>query len=261
MEGVESFRAKLGLRLVFWSTLALVGLGIVVMIGATVAEIKGNNGAVQGAAQLLFSSLLPLFGTWVGTILAFYYTKENYEAASRGTLDVVRSVAQRLSATPIAGKMMPKADIVSISLGAGQSIDDVPISKVEDGFAKTKDGQRISRLLFLDSNGACVAILHRSVYNEMLATGLRQSPPMDVSKDGMGKLLAMAHPTRAGKTYKDFVQNTLAYIAQDRTLADAKLAMEQVPGCQDVIVTQNGIKSEPLLGWISNIDIGRFSQA
>jgi hypothetical protein len=49
--------------------------------------------------------------------------------------------------------------------------------------------------------------------------------------------------------------------AQDRTMADAKAAMEQIPGCQDAIVTKNGDRAEPMIGWLSNIDVSRLSAA
>lgn len=74
------FRAKLGTRLVLWSTIALVLLAVVIMVGAFLTK---DPDRILNTAQLLLSSLLPLFATWVGTVLAFYYTKENYYAHGR----------------------------------------------------------------------------------------------------------------------------------------------------------------------------------
>jgi hypothetical protein len=48
---------------------------------------------------------------------------------------------------------------------------------------------------------------------------------------------------------------------EDWNLADAKAKMESLTGCQDVIVTHQGNAGEPVLGWISNVDIARLSQA
>jgi hypothetical protein len=62
-------------------------------------------------------------------------------------------------------------------------------------------------------------------------------------------------------TYEEFIQKTMAFVSQDRTLADAKAAMGQLPGCQDVIVTKSVNNTEPVLGWLSNVDIARFSMA
>ena len=262
MDPTAEFRARLGGRLVLWSTIALVVLGAIVMLGAAIAEAAGSKGQVLAAAQILYSSLLPMFATWVGTILAFYYTKENFEAATRGTLDLVRSVSQTLSATPLADKMMPRAKIVTETIPAGKSVDDLSISALERRFDQIgSNGQRISRLLLVDDSGACLGILHRALLGEMLAAGLRDAPPIDPAKDSLGKLLSKASPLHSGLSYRDVVLNSLAYVSKDRTVADAKAAMEQKPGCQDVIVTTSGSGAEPMLGWISNVDISRLLQA
>jgi uncharacterized membrane protein len=105
-----SFRAKLGSRLVIFATIALVVLAAIVMSAAA----YGSPGSIKDTAQLLFSSLLPLFGTWVGTVLALYYTKENFGSASRNTLDLVRSVSQRLASTKATDAMMPRTKMITL---------------------------------------------------------------------------------------------------------------------------------------------------
>src|SRR5262245_28929682 len=102
-DGEAVFRAKLGLYLVIGSSAGVLLLGMIVIIAS---GFKGGAADIKDTAQLIFTGLLPLLGTWVGTILAFYYSKENFESASRGTLDIVRSVSQRLSGTRVADKMI-----------------------------------------------------------------------------------------------------------------------------------------------------------
>ena len=254
----ENFREKLGARLVLWSTCALVLLGIAALVGAALAGAD----AFQRTAQLLLSSLLPLFGTWVGTVLAFYYSKENFQAASASTLDLVRVVAQKLGAARVGDHMMRRGNIIAETIPGGKSIDDLTIAAVEKRFTTLgANGQRISRLLILDNTDACVAILHRSVFTEMLANGLRDSTPVDPATGTLAPLLAKPYPSPSAASYGDFIAKTIAFVAEDRSLADAKTEMEKIPGCQDVIVTKSGNPKEPVVGWISNIDIGRLSQA
>lgn len=262
MSGEDDLRAKLGSRLVFWATMALSFLGVVVLIGAAITEVRDKDGTFLRTAQLLLSALLPLFGTWVGTVLAFYYSKENFQTASQGALDLVRLVAQRLSATRAADKMMPFNQIITERVPAGKTLGDIAIAAVETRLNTIgANGLRISRLIIVDSADSCVAILHRSVYSEMLTLGLRDNPPVDPVKDPLGKLLSKPYPGRAGSTYEDFIRHTIAFIARDKTVADAKAAMESVPNCQDAIMTQTGNRSEPVLGWLSNVDVSRMSQA
>jgi hypothetical protein len=41
------------------------------------------SGADQPRAQLVLTADLPVIGTWVGTVLAYYFSKENLETATR----------------------------------------------------------------------------------------------------------------------------------------------------------------------------------
>lgn len=256
VESDSVFRAKLGGRLVTWASAGVILLAIVVIVSAGF----GKEGAgIKEAAQTVFSSVLPLLGTWVGTVLAFYYTKENFESASRSTLEAVRSGSQRLASTPVADKMMPASAVIKAAIPSSKAIDDLPLKDIGDLFETLKNGQKISRLLIVKDGGACVGILHRSIWMEMLNLGAKQTPPVDTAKDNIGKLLSES--CTSGKTFKEFILSTLAYVALDRTLADAKAAMEAKPQCQDVIVTATGKDDEPMRGWISNVDIARLSQA
>jgi hypothetical protein len=189
----------------------------------------------MSAAQLLLSALLPLFGAWVGTILAFYYTKESYQAASQGTLVAVKSVAQRLSATPVATKMMLFAQIIVLQVPAGGSLDQLSLSDIEKKFDTVgANGQKISRLLILANTGACIGILHHSLFAEMLALLLRDNRQVDLTATTFSSLLQKESRAYKVMKYGDLIQ---------KTVADAKPAMEQIQGCQDVIVTKTGDRS------------------
>jgi len=107
MHDAGDFRARLGSRPELWTSLALVVLAGVIVISSAIAERSDHKGEVMSAAQALTLVSVAIVGTWGRTILAFYYTKENYEAANRGTLDLVKSLAERLSATASLDKMMP----------------------------------------------------------------------------------------------------------------------------------------------------------
>ena len=258
MNATDDVRARLGIRLVFWATWAVVSLGIVVLIAA----YRLGPMEFRDASQLLLSSLLPLLGTWVGTVLAFYFTKENFEAASKGTLDLVRGISEKLSKTRVADKMMPRSAIIAESVPADKKLGDLAIKAIEDRFTVIgANGRRISRLLIVNQADACLAILHRSILSEMLAAGLREKPPVDPATDLLSKLVGLKYPPPAPpavSTYEDFITKTVAFVSVDGTVADAKAAMESVQGCQDVIVTKTGKAGEPMLGWISNVDISRL---
>ncbi len=247
------FRAKLGLYVVIGSSVGVIALAIVTMWAAS------NANTLKDTSQLVFTSVLPLLGTWVGTVLAFYFTKDSLEAASRTTLDVVRSVGQKLASIAVTQAML-KADSIKKADAAAGKVGDLPLKTIESLFAQVlPNGQPISRLPLVNDKGACIGIIHRSNWNEMLLAGGKLNPPVDVPTDKLEKLLPLN--SSAGKKFGDIIEGTVAFVASDKTLADAKRAMELVPLCQDVFVTQSGNSAEKMLGWISNVDIARLSQA
>ncbi len=50
-------------------------------------------------------------------------------------------------------------------------------------------------------------------------------------------------------------------VSQDIMIADAKKKLAQIPFCQDIFVTDKGTADEPLLGWVSNIRLGKYLEA
>ena len=253
----SNFRLKLGSYLVVGATVALTILAAI-MIGAAALS---TNPALLEVVRSTYSSLLPMFGTWVGTVLAFYFSRENFEAANRGTLDLVKAVGQRLGSIRVSEKMLGVSQVVKLKLAANQAMSSVAIADIERLFASEVAGKKISRLLVLNVDGACVAVIHRSLYMEALASALRSAAPLNPQTDAIQKLLSIGYPSPPPVTYEDFFRSTIAFVGRDRSLADAKVAMEAIPGCQDVVVTATGAKGEPMQGWLSNVDIGRASIA
>ena len=50
-------------------------------------------------------------------------------------------------------------------------------------------------------------------------------------------------------------RGTFAVVRLHASMADANKAMKAVPACRDVFVTQNGERDEPVVGWVTNVDM------
>jgi len=63
--------------------------------------------------QMAFTATLPLFGAWVGTILAFYYGREDFEASTRSFTKIAESVGgtEKLKEIEVSTKMIAKKDM------------------------------------------------------------------------------------------------------------------------------------------------------
>ncbi|MFZ3310922.1 MAG: hypothetical protein WA280_16295, partial [Xanthobacteraceae bacterium] len=51
------------------------------------------------------------------------------------------------------------------------------------------------------------------------------------------------------------ISKLVVFVSANTTLADAKSALDKVSGAQDIIVTATGNATDPMLGWLSNVDL------
>ena len=96
-------------HVIAWTLLFVSVVGLVVLACVVVgyADKKGE------ASTLVFNALLPVFGTWVGTLLAFYFSKENLDSATRNVNELTRVVTglDRLKSVPALSKAIPLSAI------------------------------------------------------------------------------------------------------------------------------------------------------
>lgn len=57
----------------------------------------------------IFNAVLPVFVTWVGTLLAYYFGKDNYESGAQHSADLARDLtgAEKLRKIPVTSVMIP----------------------------------------------------------------------------------------------------------------------------------------------------------
>ena len=77
MKNLINYFSKLTVRDKFAK---LVFISTVLMLIASVYMVIYQKGT-GGLNEKVFFALLPMFGTWIGTVIAFYFGKENFNAA------------------------------------------------------------------------------------------------------------------------------------------------------------------------------------
>jgi hypothetical protein len=201
-------------------------------------------------STLVFNSLLPLLGTWVGTVLAYYFSRKNFESASQSVERMVTlTTEQKLARIFVEKEMLRPDQITAHQIPAGKTPRDVLLKDL-----RTKLGGKITRMPILDSNGAILYIVHQSGLFKFLAdSALAGKSPPEIEKLTLRELVDDAE-------LKDWVAN-IVFVPHGTSVGEAKAAMEARRGCQDLIVTKTGSKTEPMLGWMTNVDIGRLSKA
>jgi hypothetical protein len=230
--------------------LGISGIGILVIAAVALggAALSDEPEQFKNTSQLVFNSLLPLLGTWVGTVLAYYFSRKNFESASQSVERMVTlTTEQRLGQLLVQKEMLRPGQITVFQIAPGKSPKDVLLKDL-----RIKLGDKITRIPVVDSNGVVLYIVHQSglfkfIAEKALAGGA------NIEKLTLQDLVDDAE-------LKNWVTN-IVYIPESASVADAKKKMDEQKGCQDLIVTKTGSNAEPMLGWMTNVDIGRLSKA
>ena len=109
-----------------------------------------------------------------------------------------------------------------------------------------------TRIPILDHKNIATGVIHQSLLFKYIAEKSielqAQKKHFDFDNATLEELLNYGE-------LRALITESLAFVSINDTVADAKTAMEQIEGCQDVFVTQDGGKAEPVLGWLTNVDI------
>lgn len=199
---------------------------------------------VDGFTIQVFGLLLPLIGTWVGTILAFYFSKENFESASRAQAEVLKGVSPRLESIPASSVMLPFSDIRNrIVLDGGRQEKDVTVDELRQAL----QAPGVSRLIVQDQGGVRYVIHDSVVYRDI---ALYAEP---------ARTLADLLSEQAGSTTVSAVARAFRMQPASASLADCQRAMQG--DCRDVFITPGGATSGTPLGWITDRDVSRHARA
>jgi CBS domain-containing protein len=219
-------RTALAFTITLFSILSITGTSIVYLLNSTDKD---------RAAERVLSSSLPLYGTWVGTLLAYYFAKENFDSATKSTV--------ALSQLSLPNQFN---NLESILVSAAIS----------------------NRFLFEDD-------LNRSLRDVkgLLIKNDRKRLPVLNSENRTLQFLAYYEDLDAystsnlDKTLGDFIQASLdknkpvVFVSKDVSLAKANEERKKIADCRDIFVTENGSKDGKVIGYLSDFDIDKYSRA
>lgn len=241
-------------------TLLYSSIGGIVLLGALIVLLSFVNPGAGREAKIVFDSLLPVFGTWVGTLLAFYFSKENFEAATKSVTEIAKGVTgtEKLSSLRVTEKMRRTDQIATLPAQLqGKTDAEVPLSAVVAHLGTLK----LDRLPLFEGNkakGRAKCVVHLSNIHRFLAR--KTLAGESASKLMLSELIG--DPDLAPVFKRSF-----SCVAQTCTLADAKTAMDNqskelspLGNCYDVFVTASGAETEDVIGWITNDIINENSK-
>jgi hypothetical protein len=218
----------------------VVALGVVMLV----VHVPKDDAGFEARIKDVSSSILPLLASWVGTILAFYFSKENLLAATDSVTALSKTLAgvEKLKSFPVRSKMRPLGAIIHEQIATG-SEDTLPLAALLQKYAT------VERIIVLDMGNVVQLLIYRSMIERFLsqvATNMvTVTSGHTIDKLTLKDLLVASPDAQLFKT-------SFGFVSVEATLADAKQVMDKIPKCNDVFVTATGKATEPLVGWITD---------
>lgn len=211
----------------------IIGLALILL--AAITFLRREELTTTGLS--VFTSTLPVFSTWVGTVLAFYFTNESFRQAA-ATAHAAVNTDDSLEATR-AGTMVPYAQIVRYDMkpdpkgrDAKVAAEDILISEIQKLFKPPG----IMRAVIFDDKKIPVFIIRH-----------------DKSFDDNSTAAATLKTYLANPAARDAASN-FSWTSASASISDVRRLL-QLRRVTDVFITQNGRNDEPTLGWIPDINV------
>jgi hypothetical protein len=229
----------MGLALIFY----LVIRGGLVLLSA-VPEVEKLSPFGIGAVAALSGLFSKQAADKLGDIF------DNIFKTEKGKGDEER-VDKLEEARPVTDVMIGASGITAYKLEEGKKIEEVTIKEL---YSLLKEG--ITRIPILDDKSAIRYVIHQSMLYKFISDKSihPEGEPQDVRAITLDDFLKSTE-------MRDIVEKTIAFVSAKATLGDAKREMERIKNCQDVFVTQNGKREEPILGWLTNTEISKLAKA
>lgn len=224
-------RGRLAYATLIFSGVAITALAVLIIIRD------------KTETMTIFNIVLPVFASWVGTILAFYFGRENFESANKQMDKIVSQLSPAQRSTKLVTSIMrPLQNITYIQIPKGKSEQDILIKELRSKFT-----ENISRLPILDFENKPRYIIHESSINKYIAAGGTENDTLEQFISSQRK-----------EGFLFGVDKGFIIVSEQSTISAAKQRMEEMSPCQDTFVTKHGTGDESLTGWISNVRISKF---
>ena len=257
------FRSQLAKILTTWALvfLAVVAMGALIVAGFysysspagdTAALAKERAAVFFDLVKYLLATILPVVAGWVGTVLAFYYGKENFEAGTKSVTTAAQALTskEKLATTMAATMGIARSAFNALVLDTTDvnEAKTTDLQRVKEGFKNTKEPEKMyERLPIFLKGDLPFMVLHRSTLNAYLVDAADKDP----KNSTLENLFAIV---------KYLPNDSFVAVPPDATAALAKTEMEKVPNCSDVFVTTDGKKTGAVTRWITNVDLLKASE-
>ncbi len=227
-ERMTSYRWKLASRITLYS---IVGIALVAGVAIVFSDTRPQT------TQMVFTAVVPLLASWVGAVIAYYFSSESMDAATRNVKELM-PVEEKLKAIPVTKVMIKLSEMAKFKYDDAQ--------KVQDILTTLKATGKGERLPFLDNKNYPIYMLHKSALDSALVEATRQDSGLVLAEVTLQQLFDKV------PGLKVLAMGSFGTLERDATLETARSEMLRINDCQDVFITEKGTKDSPVAGWITN---------
>ena len=245
-------RSKIGRHVTYFALTTTFLLGFTAIMVALLSNEPDKERFVY--VKDILTIILPLVGTWVGTVLAFYFSRENFVAAAKQTADLVRQLTpeQRLQSIAVTEVMLDMSAATTLKLTL-PTPEDAPKIKVKaDVVEALLEKNKRNRLPIIDSTGKVLYVVHRNYIDQFLLK-CAEAGNTQVADATLQDLLD-AEGLKA-------IFQAFAVVGKEARLITVKQSIDGNPNCSDAFVTEDGTNGSKAIGWITNVMVQEKSAA
>jgi hypothetical protein len=217
------------------TSIAILTLSLVIAFSVLAANQAAVGDKIDTLLMGLFGSVLPILATWVGTVIAFYFTNESYREAARvaqqGQVEPVKpTVAERMIFYESIGKVEvdTRSDANTYGMEAIWNLMKEPVTRV---------------LMFEKGKRSPIFIIRKS-----------RIPAAWVDSDKkkwIGGELKVEDYRKWGDGSNGSDSIRFEFVPVSATLEHAQQVMRE-NNVADIFVTARGQKTEAVLGWLTD---------
>jgi hypothetical protein len=222
--------------------------GLIGITALVAAVVKAAPGEAFGSVKDILGILLPVLSAWAGTVFAFYFGRENFEAAARSTAALVKQLTpeEKLRSIIFKDVMIPIDKASKLILDKPQNAIKLKADMIDGILEKDKR----ERLPMLDQQGHIKFMAHRSLIDRFIVQETAKGKNVaDLTLDDMLK----DAPTKV------VLEGSFQTLKESSNLAEAKALMDKITICSDVFATEDGTPGTKVTGWVTNVIVREHS--
>lgn len=247
-------RSRIGRHVTYFALTLTALLGATAILVAVLVKDSADLKERFTYVKDVLTIILPLIGTWVGTILAFYFSRENFAAAAQHTANLVRQLTpeQKLQSIAVTEVMLDMSASTTKTLSLKTPGDAATFKLKADIVDALLEKNNRNRLPIVDATGKVLYVIHRSFIDKFLVQ-YAAGAGVQLANATLQDLLA---DTNLKAVFQSFV-----VVGKEAKLIAVKQAMDGNPDCSDAFITEDGTKGSKAVGWITNVIVQEKSLA